>query len=272
MKSRLIIAAMAATALFAAVSCGSGTVETPRTIGILAHRGYWNCEEAGYTRNSVASLRCAQEAGFWGAEFDLHLTSDEKIVVVHDDVIDGKRIEDTPYSEFENVTLENGEKLPTIDDYFAQGAKNPKFVLVIEIKRHSTPEREDRLLELTFEKMKEYGLYDPSRVAFVSFGRHIVDTIAEQLPDFMVQYVDSNYSPAELHETGVKGVSYQCHVFHDNPDWLQQAHDRGMTVNCWNVNDRDNLLDMMGIGVDLISSDDPMLVREILGEQNIREL
>ena len=30
-------------------------------MGIIAHRGFWNCEEAGYARNSVAALRCAQE-------------------------------------------------------------------------------------------------------------------------------------------------------------------------------------------------------------------
>ena len=33
--------------------------------GIVAHRGFWNCEEAGYAKNSIAALRCAQEAGFW---------------------------------------------------------------------------------------------------------------------------------------------------------------------------------------------------------------
>ena len=26
-------------------------------VHIVAHRGYWNCEEAGFARNSVAALR-----------------------------------------------------------------------------------------------------------------------------------------------------------------------------------------------------------------------
>ena len=30
---------------------------------IVAHRGFWNCEEAGYAKNSIASLKCAQQAG-----------------------------------------------------------------------------------------------------------------------------------------------------------------------------------------------------------------
>ena len=36
-----------------------------RKTDIVAHRGFWNCEEAGYAKNSIAALRCAQEAGFW---------------------------------------------------------------------------------------------------------------------------------------------------------------------------------------------------------------
>ena len=51
---------------------------------IVAHRGFWNCEEAGYAKNSVAALRCAQEAGFWGSEFDVNMTSDGVLIVYHD--------------------------------------------------------------------------------------------------------------------------------------------------------------------------------------------
>ena len=48
----------------------------PRETGIVAHRGFWNCEEAGYAKNSIAALRCAQEAGLWGSEFDVNITAD----------------------------------------------------------------------------------------------------------------------------------------------------------------------------------------------------
>ena len=44
---------------------------------IVAHRGYWNCAAAGFAQNSLASLREAQTAGFWGSECDVHLTSDD---------------------------------------------------------------------------------------------------------------------------------------------------------------------------------------------------
>ena len=43
---------------------------------IVAHRGFWNCEEAGYAKNSIASLKCAQQADVWGSEFEAALQTE----------------------------------------------------------------------------------------------------------------------------------------------------------------------------------------------------
>lgn len=45
-------------------------------IAIVAHRGFWNCDEAGMAKNSIASLAMAQKNGFWGSEFDVNMTAD----------------------------------------------------------------------------------------------------------------------------------------------------------------------------------------------------
>lgn len=92
-------------------------------MGIIAHRGFWNCEEAGYARNSVAALRCAQENGFWGSEFDVNITADSVLVIFHDDNVNGKRFSEHPYSEFKDIVIENGETIPTIDQYLEQGGE-----------------------------------------------------------------------------------------------------------------------------------------------------
>ena len=36
-----------------------------KEIAILAHRGFWNCDEAGMSKNSVAVLDQAQKNDFW---------------------------------------------------------------------------------------------------------------------------------------------------------------------------------------------------------------
>ncbi len=275
MKTQIIAAAFAALAFFGMVSCAGpseGASDEQQTIGIVAHRGYWNCEEAGYARNSIASLRCAQEYGFWGSEFDLHLTTDEVILVVHDDVVGGKRIDENPYSEFADMTLENGEKIPTLDDYLTQGAKSIRTKLVCEFKIHRTPELEDRLMELTFAKLKEYGLYDPKRIMFVTFSRHILEYIAKEMPEFDVECVGNEYDPDDLYSINVTGVNYEFHTFDNNPTWYDMVRANGMRLKVWNPNTVEDMKWMIGIEPDVISTDQPLLLRNVFNEVGVEEL
>lgn len=267
MTGKFISAAVAAvTAAMSFAGCqsgpsmdwGNGEVRT------VAHRGYWNCEEAGYAHNSIAALRCAQEAGFWGSEFDVNMTSDGVLLVYHDSYIDGKRIDATPYEEFRDCRLKNGEAIPTIDDYLAQAVKYPETVLVYELKSHATPEIEDRLVETTAAKLKEYGLYDPSKVIFISFSKHICDRIAEMMPQFVNQYLGDNISPDQLYADGINGIDYHFSVFSKNPDWFGQARSHGMSVNCWTVNAEEDMKKMMELGVDCITTDNPDVLGNII--------
>ena len=73
---------------------------------IVAHRGFWNCEAAGYMENTIASLKAAQDNGLWGSEFDIHITSDDVVLVNHNDNIQGVKIADNPLSVFKAMTNE----------------------------------------------------------------------------------------------------------------------------------------------------------------------
>ena len=79
MKTLFKSAAILAFACLAFYSCASSArsaAASPEKVAVVAHRGFWNCPEAGYAQNSVAALKAAQDAGFWGSEFDVQLTSD----------------------------------------------------------------------------------------------------------------------------------------------------------------------------------------------------
>ena len=240
--------------------------------GIVAHRGFWNCEEAGYAKNSIAALRCAQEAGFWGSEFDVRITSDSVLIVYHDKRINGKRIEKLPYSEIKDITLENGEQIPTLDRFLEQGKKYPETMLVVEFKPLRSEETDFILVDLTIETLKRHGLYDPERVMFISFGLHICEKIAAEHPQFKVQYLKSIKSPQKVATLGINGIDYNHMILSICDKWVEQARELGMDVNAWTLNKAATTQRMLGAGVDQITTDTPLLAREMMKRLNITEI
>lgn len=260
------------SAMIAALFITQTAFAQKKQCGIVAHRGFWNCEEAGYAKNSVAALRCAQEAGFWGAEFDVNMTSDGVLIVYHDSDVKGKKIEKHPYSEFADFEIKNGEKIPTIDQYLEQGKKYPETMLVYELKPHSSAEVEDRFIDLTIAKLEEHGLLNPERVMFISFSLHICEVLAQRLPDFTVQYLDSNRTPDELADLGINGVDYNQAVFKVHRKWYKKARKRDMSVNVWTVNNKKAMKKMLRLGVDMITTDNPLDAREVISNTRINEI
>ena len=91
-------------------------------IAIAAHRGYWDCPEAGGAQNSIASLKKAQDFRCWGSEFDVHLTADNVVVVNHDPSINGKEIQTNTYAFIKDELLKNGESISSKEK--GQGVKS----------------------------------------------------------------------------------------------------------------------------------------------------
>lgn len=240
--------------------------------GIVAHRGFWNCKEAGYAKNSLAALKCAQEAGFWGSEFDVNMTSDGVLLVYHDSDVEGKKIEKHPHEAFKYYRLKNGEPIPTIDQYLEQGLKYPETMLVYELKKHSCDEVEDKFVDLTIEKLKEYGLLDPSRVMFISFSFHICERLAEKLPGFTVQYLNGDKAPSKVMEAGINGIDYHYKLLMLNKKWIKKAHGLGMSVNTWTVNKEEDMTNMLELGVDFITTDNPLTARELIRKEGYTEI
>lgn len=266
-KKLLFISLVALTA----VSCGVSSPKFPKVsqggkTAIVAHRGFWNCEAAGFSENSIASLKAAQDCGLWGSEFDIHLTKDLKVMVNHDNSINGKKIEEYNFSDFDNDLLPNGEKRPTLDEYLAQGEKCATTMLVIELKSCSTQEHEDILVDKTIEALKAHRLFSPDRVLFISFSKHMCDRIAADAPKFVNQYLNGDIAPAALSADGINGWDYHWQVvLEKHPEWVKEAHGLGMSTNIWTVNEEDKAGKAISLGVDAITTNDPLMVRRLLG-------
>ena len=105
-------------------------------IAIAAHRGYWDCPEAGGAQNSIASLKKAQDFRCWGSEFDVHLTSDNVVVVNHDPSINSKEIQTNTYEFIKEELLKVDQSLSPFNEKsvisainYNQSAKPDKMFL-----------------------------------------------------------------------------------------------------------------------------------------------
>lgn len=254
-------------AVVAAVSMLFNAQAQERRIAVTAHRGFWKTAACKEAQNSVKALRLAQKNRFWGSEFDVHLTKDNIIVVNHNDDIEGVPIHTSPYAAFRNYRLKNGEKLPTLDDYLVQGKKSGNTVLVLEIKPAENDARSIQLTDMCIQKLLDHGLYDPSRVIFISFSLAACRHLAVIAPEFTNQYLNGGLSPDELHQLGINGLDYYFGVIEAHPEWVARAHELGMSVNVWTVNKEKDMRKMIALGVDCITTNEPLKVRELLGSQ-----
>ena len=229
---------------------------------VIAHRGYWNCE--GSAQNSIYALQKAQEANLYGSEFDVYATSDGILVVNHDDKIEGMKIEDTPYERLKDIRLKNGETLSTLEAYLRQGKKSKKTKLILEIKPHSTKEKEDRATAAIVAMVGKSGV--KKHTEYISFSLNICKELVRIDPKAEVAYLNGDLAPQELKKLNISGIDYQYNVYRKNKTWIDEAHKLGMKVNVWTVNDEATIREMIAAGVDYITTDEPTKVRNILSE------
>lgn len=242
--------------LLMAFTCTLFTLAGQAQTQVIAHRGFWKTDASA--QNSITALNKAAEADVYGSEFDVQLTADGVVVVNHDDSIDGLIIGETAYDKLKDLELKNGEKLPTLAEYLEAGKKLPDVQLILEIKPHKTKDQEDRIAETTVETVKKYGM--EKQVEYISFSMNICEQLVRLTPGSEIAYLKSDIAPKELKEKGITGIDYYYKVFYKHPEWVKEAHDLGMKVNVWTVNDKKDIDEMIGLDVDYITTDHPLEV------------
>ncbi len=247
--------------LMAALLVGLTAVAQPK---IVAHRGYWRTD--GSAQNSITSLQKAAAVGCYGSEFDVWLTADGVPVVFHDATIDGIRIEDTTFATLMNHRLQNGEFIPTLQQYLTEGSKIEGCQLILEIKPHRNEVRDKRIADMCVELVRTLGL--EKKTEYISFSKVVCQRLHEITPDSKVAYLNGELAPAQIKEMGLTGIDYNEKVFVKHPEWLQEAKQLGVEVNVWTVDGEENLRHHVNLeGVDLITTNDPEILKGILTEQ-----
>lgn len=237
-------------------------------VKVIAHRGYWDTK--GSAQNSIKALQKAHEIGVYGCEFDVNMTSDGVLVVCHGPKVgDIEDIQKATFAQAMKIKLENGEKLPTLEEYLAAAKKGfkvkdasgasklSKIHLVLEIKP-SAKEIEEETLTKAIAMVKKMKL--ENRITIISFSLYVCARAAQLLPNVPIQYLMGDMSPKELQPLGITGIDYHSSILLLNEDMIKEAHALGMEVNAWTIDDMEKADALIKLGVDYITTNKPVEV------------
>lgn len=135
----------------------------------FAHRGLHKIDKS-IPENSIPAFDAAARIGY-GVELDVHITSDNQLVVFHDDDLERVcgvkgHIRDMSYEELRQLRLFGTKNhIPLLSEVLA--VINKRSPIIVELKR-GIKRRE--LCRLTYEMMKSYG----GRYFIESFDPRIV--------------------------------------------------------------------------------------------------
>ena len=228
-------------------------------VKVIAHRGYWN--SLGAAQNSIVAMQNAKKAEVWGSEFDVHITTDGIVVVNHDDDIHGIIIEEAKYADIKNLKLANGEPIATLKSYLEAGKKLAPMQLILEIKAHQTPEREDRCVKACLDLVKAAGM--EKQVDYISFSMHACEELVKLNPQARVYYLGSDVAPKVIKQKGFAGIDYYGGALLKNPNWIKESHDLGMKVNVWTIDQMKEIQKCVDSGVDFITTNKPEEAKKI---------
>lgn len=229
---------------------------------VIAHRGYWKSK--GSAQNSLASLANAQQLGIYGSETDVHITADGDIVVNHDDSIQGHDITTSTKDELVNLKLSNGENLPTLQSYLRQTLKDKNTRLIIEIKNKKDTAVENRTVTAVVALVKK--MKAEKNVEYISFSLNACKALVKATSGIPIAYLAGKagaLTPAELKKEGITGLDYHFSLLLKNPQWITDAKALGLTVNSWTVNDPKIIRQLTDLGVDFITTDEPVQAKEL---------
>lgn len=223
----------------------------------ISHRGAWKVSQN--PQNSIAALQEAARLKCFAAEFDVHLTKDNILVINHDDDFQGMQIATSTYAELLSKKLSNGENIPLAEEYIKEGLKHKNLRLIFEIKTSPLGlERTKETAEASVKLIKK--LKAKKRVDYILFDFEAGSYLSKLDKKATVGFLRGDKTPQQLKEAGFQQMDYHFSVYQKNPSWIAEAKKLKLSVNCWTVNNANDIDEMIAEDVDFITTDQPELV------------
>jgi glycerophosphoryl diester phosphodiesterase len=231
---------------------------------IIGHKGASSIAP----ENTLKAFQKAIELKADYVEFDIHITKDGKIVIIHDsDTFNATGvkglIEDMTLDQIKSLDAGEGEKIPTIRELISIVRK--KIGLQIEIKSIN-------LLDKLIHILREENLISTSIVSSFILNELLKLKLLE--PSLKVGLLlSADLVRPKLIKRKIEKIAknnfYSIHPPFTtiNKEIVDFAHSYGLKVIVWTVNDREIMENLIELAVDGIITDDISLANEVLGRK-----
>lgn len=258
-----------------AVIAGSAVAQDKPATLLAAHRG----GAALWPENSLLAFRNAIALGADFIEFDVHLSRDGELVVIHDPTLERTTtgagpVKDRTVAELKALRLKDRtgavteETVPTLDEVVAVAAQGKRRML-LEIKVDATRARYPGIEEKVLALLDRHGMA-PSTVV-MGFGAPTWRRVRELRPDIATCALYSARSlagtslAAELAMLRAAGVPF-IGVEHTVVDGaaVAEARKAGIGIGAWTVNDAAEMQRVIDSGAAILITDRPDLAKTLL--------
>ena len=235
-------------------------------VEVTAHRGY----SAVYPENTIPAFKGAIQVGADWAELDVQQTADGEVIVMHDSNLKrttglDKEVWQVTWDEIKD--LDNGSwfdkkyqtvRIPTLEEVLK--VCRGKIHLNIEIKPSGhDKDREEQVAKL----LKKYHMRDTCVVSSLKYDS--LRKIKQADDSIETAYITSvsygNFTDLEYAD----GYSVESTLL--SKSFVNKAQKTGKQIYVWTVNSEERLEKVVGMGIDNVITDDPVMAKELIYEQ-----
>ena len=229
---------------------------------VIAHRG----ASGERPENTLSAYTLAVEQGADMIEIDLHRTRDEAIVVTHDELLEGLggagEIAGATLAQVRALDAGEGERVPTLDEVL--DAFGERIAFNLELKR-ATDREYAGLEQAALAAVERRGLLP--RMLFSSFYDPVLARLRSLSPAARVGLLISRKFP---HRAVARAKALGAEALHPEdsiatPELVREAHDAGLLVHVFTVDEETELRRFLDMGVDGIFTNYPRRLRAIVG-------
>ena len=252
----------------------------------IAHRGL----SSKAPENTLRAFILAGEAGFWGAETDIHKTKDGHFVLQHDDNLkrmcgDSRIVEEMTLEEVKNARVISGSNymaykddalantIPTLEEYLNVCIQY-NMVPVIEIKMKYDHE----LIEKQVEGQEGTEWYDPEEedmkalfavvdsimgsrpYVFIDFDAETLVKLKGIIPEAKLsqitfQCLSDDFSSSLQTACKTNGFDYSLNHLRVSLNLVKSLRNGGAHVGLWTVDTRAKAEEVLMNGIDYLTTD-----------------